>query len=120
MAEELYQRLFLYVFRLLSQPGLKRLTVETLAEQLAAPALAADDRRLLADLASLALGGFNGRGVSNSSGRGLRSGEMIKGRRVASGSSGGCEASVGPALTPPRPMPTKRGAALQAVAVFAT
>lgn len=52
-AEELYQRLFLYVFKLLSQPGLKRLTVEALAAQLAAPALADDDRQLLSDLASL-------------------------------------------------------------------
>lgn len=52
-AEELYQRLFLHVFKLLSQRGTKRLTLETLAEQLAAPALAEDDRRLLSDLASL-------------------------------------------------------------------
>ncbi|HEX8320460.1 hypothetical protein [Longimicrobium sp.] len=52
-AEALYQRLFLYVFKLLSLPGVKRLTVEALAEQLRAPALAEHDRRLLAELVPL-------------------------------------------------------------------
>jgi hypothetical protein len=46
-AEQQYERLFLHVFKLLSTPGLKRLTPEGLATQLAAPTLAATDRALL-------------------------------------------------------------------------
>lgn len=46
-AEEQYQRLFLYVFKLLSQPGIKRLTVEDRATQLSLPPLSEQDRELL-------------------------------------------------------------------------
>lgn len=42
-AEELYARLFLYVFRLLSQQGRKILTVEEREKQLAMPTLSASD-----------------------------------------------------------------------------
>ena len=46
-AEDQYQRLFLYIFKLLSQPGLKRLTVEDRAFQLSLPPLSERDRELL-------------------------------------------------------------------------
>lgn len=46
-ARQLYERLFLYVFRLLSQPGEKRLTPEGLLEQKDLPVLAEADRELL-------------------------------------------------------------------------
>ena len=45
--EELYQRLFLYVFRLLTQPGIKRLTTRALHEQAGASTLSAADHSLL-------------------------------------------------------------------------
>ena len=46
-AEELYARLFLSVFRLLSQPGRKVLTVEERERQLAMPTLSANDHAVL-------------------------------------------------------------------------
>lgn len=46
-AELLYQRLFLRVFKLLSEPGLKRLTPADLAAEVAAGQLAPADRQLL-------------------------------------------------------------------------
>jgi len=46
-AEELYARLFLYVFRLLSQQGRKLLTVEERERQLAMPTLSANDHAVL-------------------------------------------------------------------------
>ncbi len=46
-AEELYSRLFLYVFRLLSQQGHKVLTVEEREQQLAMPTLSASDHAVL-------------------------------------------------------------------------
>jgi hypothetical protein len=45
--QSLYHRLFVYVIRLLSQRGLKRLTVDALIHQLSRPALSEDDARLL-------------------------------------------------------------------------
>lgn len=48
--QELYDRLFFYVAKLLTVPGSKRLTAEILAAQLAAPTLSADDQRLMIHL----------------------------------------------------------------------
>jgi tetratricopeptide (TPR) repeat protein len=52
-AEAIYQRLFLYVFKLLTQPGIKQLTPESLAVQLTQPTLNEADHALLRQLASL-------------------------------------------------------------------
>lgn len=46
-SQELYQRLFFFVFKLLSQPGTKRLTQQHLQEQIARPLLSDADRVLL-------------------------------------------------------------------------
>jgi hypothetical protein len=46
-ANEQYQRLFLYVIKLLCQPDIKRLTVQELREQLSLPTLSENDRKLL-------------------------------------------------------------------------
>lgn len=46
-AQTLYERLFLYVFKVLTNRGIKRLTREALLTQLAPPALSADDVALL-------------------------------------------------------------------------
>lgn len=46
-ALSVYHRLFVYVIRLLSQRGLKRLTADALTHQLSRPALSDDDARLL-------------------------------------------------------------------------
>ena len=45
--EELHQRLSLFVFRLLTQPGIKRLTKQVLREQFAAPTRSESDHALL-------------------------------------------------------------------------
>lgn len=45
--EELYQRLFLFVFQLLSQSGLKRLSKQALDDQVTVPTLAESDHALL-------------------------------------------------------------------------
>ena len=50
--DEAYDRVFLYVFRLLTQPSLKRLTRTCFEEQLTAPALADADRLVLNRLQS--------------------------------------------------------------------
>lgn len=47
-----YERLFLYVFKLLSKPGQKWLTIESLQEQLTLPDLTDDDRTLFAHVQS--------------------------------------------------------------------
>src|SRR5260370_15203998 len=49
-AQEFYPRLFLHVFKLLSTPGTKRLTVEDRNEQLALPTLSVADQLLLDNL----------------------------------------------------------------------
>jgi hypothetical protein len=49
-AEELYQRLFLFVFKRLCQPGIKRLTRVELQQQLSAATLSATDHATLARL----------------------------------------------------------------------
>lgn len=49
-AQEQYQRLFLYVFKLLSQRGSKQLTVNELTQQLSLPTLSESDRDLLNNL----------------------------------------------------------------------
>ena len=46
-AEGLYERLFLHVFKLISRPGLKRLTPADLTEVIARPTLSVADRALL-------------------------------------------------------------------------
>ena len=50
-AEQLYQRLFLFVFKRLCQPGVKRLTRAELQQQLAATTLSATDHATLSRLA---------------------------------------------------------------------
>ena len=52
-ATEQYQRLFLYVFKLLSTSGLKTLTTDSRAEQLALPGLSDADRGTLEGLTTL-------------------------------------------------------------------
>jgi energy-coupling factor transporter ATP-binding protein EcfA2 len=59
-AETLYHRLLVYALRLLSQRGLKRLTIQEREVQFALPTLPAEDRRLLARVAE-ALGALHGR-----------------------------------------------------------
>jgi hypothetical protein len=59
-AQGLYDRLFVYVFRLLSKNGLKSLSPKELDHTLAQPTLAAGDRQLLLTLAE-ALGGIEER-----------------------------------------------------------
>ena len=49
-ANEQYQRLFLYVFKLLSQPDIKQLKVEERTHQLSLPTLSEKDRNLLQNL----------------------------------------------------------------------
>lgn len=49
-AQEQYQRLFLYVFKLLSKRGSKQLTVDNLTYQLSLPTLSESDRQLLNNL----------------------------------------------------------------------
>ncbi|MEG3853165.1 hypothetical protein [Microcoleus sp. Z1_C4] len=49
-ASEQYQRLFLYVFKLLSQPDIKQLTVEERTHQLSLPTLSETDHNLLQNL----------------------------------------------------------------------
>jgi hypothetical protein len=49
-AEQLYQRLFLFIFKRLCQPGVKRLTRAELREQLAAATLSASDHAMLSRL----------------------------------------------------------------------
>lgn len=49
-ANEQYQRLFLYVFKLLSQPDIKQLTVEERTHQLSLPTLSDRDHNLLQNL----------------------------------------------------------------------
>ncbi|MEG4940748.1 hypothetical protein [Microcoleus sp. F4-D5] len=49
-AKEQYQRLFLYVFKLLSQPDIKQLTVEERTHQLSLPTLSERDHNLLQNL----------------------------------------------------------------------
>ncbi|MEG4418116.1 hypothetical protein QUA70_05845 [Microcoleus sp. LAD1_D5] len=49
-AKEQYQRLFLYVFKLLSQPDIKQLTVEERTHQLSLPTLSDRDHNLLQNL----------------------------------------------------------------------
>ena len=49
-AKEQYQRLFLYVFKLLSQPNIKQLTVEERTHQLSLPTLSKKDHNLLQNL----------------------------------------------------------------------
>jgi hypothetical protein len=46
-AEQLYERLFLYVFKLLSQPSIKQLAIQNLIEQLSLPTLSENDHKLL-------------------------------------------------------------------------
>src|SRR5947209_15099254 len=52
-AQSLYHRLFVYVIRLLSQKGLKRLTAASLVQQLSRPALSEDDAKLLRNTKAL-------------------------------------------------------------------
>ncbi|RUS94452.1 hypothetical protein DSM106972_093470 [Dulcicalothrix desertica PCC 7102] len=52
-AEQLYQRLFLYVFKLLSQPSIKQLAIQDLIEQLSLPTLSENDHKLLNRLCNL-------------------------------------------------------------------
>jgi hypothetical protein len=49
-AKQQYQRLFLYVFKLLTRPDLKRLTFDDLLAQLSLPTLSESDRALLGTL----------------------------------------------------------------------
>ena len=46
-AQEQYRRLFLYVFKLLCEPGIKQLTVEERSHQLSLPTLSETDHQLL-------------------------------------------------------------------------
>lgn len=46
-AEQIYQRLFLHVFKLLSQAGIKRLTIGELRQQISLPTLSESDHLLL-------------------------------------------------------------------------
>src|SRR5215213_3133519 len=52
-AQDLYHRLFVYIIRLLSKKGLKRLTTENLISQLSKPALGEEDAKLLYNVKSL-------------------------------------------------------------------